>query len=141
MRKSFRVATAFTGAAAAVTGFAPAAGAATAAPAVTPAATGTAHAGNCTQAKTYDLVLHYAKAERHASPACVTGTGFVAIGDGGVHFSSYCAGAAFSGYLWINHSPRPFADNATLHKLYGADVSGVTIYSHGVIGNAPKCAG
>jgi hypothetical protein len=119
MRRSFRVATAFTGAAAAVAGFAPAAGAATAAP-------DAAGAGNCTTAKTQDLVLYYAASEHHATPACVSGFGYVPIGNRDAHFKSYCGGR-YSGYFWINGSPRHFTAGIIYHNLYGAEISQVSL--------------
>jgi len=137
MRRSFQVATVFTGAAAAVAAFTPAAGAATPAPGATAKVTPDAVAKNCTGdlGNTMSLVLYYTNT-KHA-PACVAGTGKVAIGDGGATFNSYCGGF-WSGYLWIKHAEHKFAPGT--HKLYGQDVSAVTITKSDVA-NGAWCLG
>ena len=119
MKKSFRVAAVFTGAAAAIAGFAPAAGAATAAP-------DAAGAGNCTAAKTQDLVLYYTASEKHPTPACVSGFGYTPIGNRNLHFQSYCGGR-YSGYFWIDGSRKHFTAGIVYHNLYGAEISQVSL--------------
>jgi hypothetical protein len=113
------VASVFTGAAAAVAGFAPVAGAATDAPAL-------AGAGNCTTAKTQDLVLYYTASENHPTPACVSGFGYTPIGNRDAHFKSYCGGR-YSGYFEINGSRRHFTAGIIYHNLYGAEISQVSL--------------
>jgi hypothetical protein len=129
MKRSFRVATVFTGAAAAtVAGFAPAAGAATVAPGaatrITPDITG----GNCSSNANSSVHLYYEASQNHARPACFNGDGTWPIGKG-KRFVSYCAGG-FSGYLYIGGTPKKFTRGT--HYLYGASVSKIEIskYSH-----------
>lgn len=122
MRRSFRVATVFTGAAAAVTAFAPAAEAATGALAA-PAGAG---AGNCTTANTQDLVLYYTASEHHPTPVCVSGFGYVPIGNRHTRFKSYCGGR-YSGYFEISGSLRHFTAGIVYHNLYGAEISQVSL--------------
>jgi hypothetical protein len=128
MKRSFRVAAVFTGAAAAVAGFAPVAGAVTIAPGAAPGITPDIHGGNCSSAPNSSVHLYYESSQHHARPACFNGDGTWPLGKG-IRFVSYCAGA-FSGYLYIGGTPKKFT--AGTHKLYGASVSKVMIskYSH-----------
>jgi len=128
MRRSFRVATVFTGAAAAVATFTPAAGAAPITP-LAPAAAD-AHGQTCSSVVTSDLVLWYKGSTHH--PACVSGRGFVGIGDGNARFSQYCAGE-YSGYLWVSGERQPFTKG--IHHLYGQKVSAVSITKSNHLGS------
>jgi hypothetical protein len=117
VRRSFRVATVFTGAAAALTGFAPVAGAATVTAGATGAVTPDTTVGNCIGTGTQDLVLFYTAAESHKTPACIASKGGkTKIGTGRLRFSQYCAGE-YSGYLWVNGSKKGFTSGFhTLHE-------------------------
>jgi hypothetical protein len=127
MKRSFRAATVFTGAAACAAGLAPAAHAAPMAPGAT--ASITAH--NCGQSNSYSLHLYYALSENHPVPACIGSrngrSGAVqeqVFFGAGKRFAAYCAGA-YSGDLIIHGSSRHFTYGT--HSLYGASVEGVFI--------------
>jgi hypothetical protein len=138
MRRSFRVATVFTGMAATAAAFTPAAGAATAAPGFVPRS-GAGRAANCTARNTNDLVLYYTKAERHSVPACVSGSGYVPIAP--TKFSSYCGGSYY-GYLWIKGQRERFTSGEVYHKLNQV-VSGISLYPNFeiVLGPGQACKG
>ena len=124
MKRSFRVATVFTGAAACAIALTPAAEAAPMAPGgtakITPATTG----GNCNPSlSTTSLHLYYTPAEHHSLAACFAGGGTFTIGKG-KKFQFYCAGQ-YSGHLFIGGQARHFT--AGVHSLHGASVSKVSI--------------
>lgn len=86
MKRSFQVATVFTGAVACAAALAPTVEAEAAA--VTPATT----AGNCTIASASAVHLYYPASAKHPTPACIKGAGtynFV----GGKKFAGICGGA------------------------------------------------
>lgn len=124
MKRSFRVATVFTGAAALATGLAPMAQAGTVAPGVTAATIG----GDCNTAfaATASLHLYYTSSENHSLAACFTGFGTYTIGKG-KRFAYYCAGE-YKGHLYINGQARAFTSG--YHNLYGASVSKVSISNY-----------
>ena len=103
MRKSFKVATAFTGTAAATAMFAPAAGAATVTPDVS-------HF-NCNAPTFFGTVL-YRPASAHHGPTCVSGFGKTNLGS--TYFQYFCAGG-FSGNII-------FPDRAARHYNPGAGI-------------------
>jgi hypothetical protein len=116
MKRSFRVATVFTGVAACAAVFAPAAEAAPAAPGVmTRIAPDTVTAYDCSVANTA-LHLYYTPSESHSIPACFSGTGYWYVGTG-KRFDAYCAGD-YSGSLEVDGTWRRFTEGA--HKLYGS---------------------
>jgi len=103
MRKSFRVATVFTGAAACAAAFAPAAGAATPAPGTTTRITPTGITPNdCTPGEWNWLHMYYTTAEKHPTPACYGGTGVYPI-PGNKRFTKFCPGDN-SGALFSAHN-------------------------------------
>jgi hypothetical protein len=124
MKRSFRVATVFTGATACAVALTPMAEAAPVAAGATARMTPNAVAGNCpTNANsTNALVLYYTTSEHHTLPACILGKGKVSFGK--KRFRAYCAGQ-YSGYFWINGAKKGFT--AGIHSLYGASVSAVSI--------------
>jgi hypothetical protein len=122
MKRSFRAATVFAGTAACAVTIAPAAGAATV-PGVTPAG---AHAFTCSPLTQIALHLYYTASEKHPTPACVSGNGYVKIGNGKEKFQSY-KGSAYSGYLYIGGQPKKFSFGDVAHNLYGATVSAVSL--------------
>jgi hypothetical protein len=126
MKRSFRVATVFTGAAAAAA-LAPAA-AAYAAPVAPGATAGIAPditGGNCFTGApfTSSTVLYYAASENHATGACFASKGTYTLGTG-KRFQWYCAGQ-YSGHLWIDGSKRAFTEG--YHRLFNASVSKISI--------------
>jgi hypothetical protein len=123
MKRSFRAATLFTGAAAVA--LAPAA--AYAAP-VAPGATARItpdYAGDCTEELplTSSTVLYYASSEKHGLGACFASKGIYPIGTG-KRFQWYCAGQ-YSGHLWIDGSKRAYTEG--YHRLYNYSVSQISI--------------
>ena len=127
MKRSFRVATVFTGAAACAAAFAPTANAAQVAPDGTTRIAPDAIAANCEPGMidASSLHLYYSPKQNHPKPACVfLSDGYVPIGNGTAKFSSYCAGG-YSGYLYINGSPHRFTRGN--HHLYGQVVSAVSL--------------
>jgi hypothetical protein len=121
MKRTFRVATVFTGAAACAAALTPAAQAAAVpaggAAAVRPDAT-------CPAMESHGLVLYYdANANPHP-PACITGTGRFAI-ENHPYMASYCADGA-SGSMLINGAWHPFTVGH--HNLYNVHVSSVSIH-------------
>jgi hypothetical protein len=124
MKRSFRVATVFTGAAA-VAALAPTA-AAQAAPIALGAALTGGYAGNCPDPSggIADTVLYYASSENHYSPAaCFSGTG-IKHSFAAKRFSWYCAGQNY-GYMWVGGQKLPFTFGD--HNLYKQYVSAVEI--------------
>jgi hypothetical protein len=121
MRKSFRVATVFAGAAACAAAFAPAAGAAPATPkAITP--------NDCTAGE-YDWAhMWYTVAERHPTPACYGGTGGYRI-PGSKRFVQFCPGGN-SGFLGTSRGIVPFSAGAYSIPLYSGIVYSVNIGRH-----------
>jgi hypothetical protein len=131
MKRSFRVATVFTGAAACAA-LAPAAHAASAAPGATARITPDTTAHDCSKgsttiySRTNEVHLYYSSKEHHTYPACIFGSGSPIIWGRGKRFGSYCAGA-WSGYLYIDGGARRFTAGNTVHQLYNASVSGIMI--------------
>jgi hypothetical protein len=123
MKRSFRVATVFTGAAACAVALAPGAGAATAAPGAAAKVTPDTTARDCDATFTSSVVLYYTAAENHSVDACIAGTGFVDLGQG-KRFTSYCAGA-YSGFFYIDGVRRSFTEGS--HQLHSQAVSAVSI--------------
>jgi hypothetical protein len=112
MKKSFRVATVFTGAAAAAAAFTPAAAAMPVAtgPATHDLAPGIAATGNVTATDDCGsrtegwLYLYYAASEHHG-PVCLGGTGIVDIKPG-TRIAGYCTGNTYgsmAGYYLSQH--------------------------------------
>jgi hypothetical protein len=123
MKRSFQVATIFTGAAACAVALAPAAGAAPLTPGNTARITPDTTARNCTSTFTSSVVLYYTPSENHSKNACVKGIGFVYLGQG-KRFTAYCAGA-YSGFFYINGNRRSFTEGS--HPLYSQAVSAISI--------------
>ena len=125
MKRSFRAATVFTGAAAAAAVFAPAAGAAPLAPGTTAKITPELK-GNCSQGAFTDSVhLYYEKSEHHSRAACFDVVGSV-IPIKANKWASYCGGA-WSGYFYINHQAARFTAGQVYHNLHGQVISSVFI--------------
>jgi hypothetical protein len=118
MKRSFRVATAFTGATACAVALAPVG--------AQEAHAASIRAGDCSKgfAKSA-LHLYYEHSEDHPEPACFSLDGSVYLGTG-KRFASYCGGG-WSGYLWIKGTAHRFTAGATYHHLYGQSVSRVLI--------------
>jgi hypothetical protein len=123
MKRSFRVATVFTGAAACAVALAPAAEAVPVAPGTTSRITPDTTARDCTKTFTSSVVLYYSSKQNHSVNACIAGIGFVYFGQG-KRFASYCAGA-YSGFMYVNGTRRPFTEGS--HPTYGAAISAVSI--------------
>jgi hypothetical protein len=123
MKRSFRVATVFTGAAACAVALAPTAHAAPAAPGATARITPDTTARDCTKTFTSSVVLYYSTKQNHSVNACIAGVGFVYLGQG-KRFASYCAGA-YSGFMYIDGDRRTFTEGS--HPLYNAAVSAISI--------------
>jgi hypothetical protein len=126
MRKSVRVATVFTGAAACTAALAPTAQAAV----VTPGARATTipdiTGGNCHgSSNSVRVQLVYSANQHHSTNACFSGTGYYIIG--GAKRFAYYYGGDWSGILWIDGSPRRFTHGHVYHQLYGASVSAISI--------------
>jgi hypothetical protein len=125
MKRSFKVATVFTGAAACAAAFAPTALAAPAAPGATAKVTPDIVGGDCpTNPFSSNNLLHlyYTPSEQHSLAACFGGKGIYTIGKG-KYFSYYCAGQ-YSGHLWVNGVKKVFT--AGTHHFTGS-VSKVSI--------------
>lgn len=124
MKRTFRVATVFTGAAACAAALTPAAQAA-AVPAgggmakITPDAI--AQSCNLKTTESRGIVLYYYRGDH--KPGCVSGTGFAPIG-GHPRMSGYCADGV-SGSLEVGGVWHRFADDNRVHNLYGQTVSSV----------------
>lgn len=84
MKRTFQVATVFTGAVACAATLAPTADAATVAPDTT--------ARNCTLGTLNAVHLYYSANAKHPVPACVSGTGYISF-PGGKRFAGICGGA------------------------------------------------
>ena len=121
MRRSFRAATVFAGSAACAVALAPAAGATAKAPDAT---SGPPHAFTCKPLTVNAVRLYYTASEKHPTPACVSGQGYVALGNGKLKFQSY-VGSGYSGYLYIGGKPRMFTVGEEPHNLYGQTVSAI----------------
>jgi hypothetical protein len=124
MKRSFRAATVFAGAAALGVA-AMAAAPAPAAHASTPARAFTCGA-NTPSGSGQFLHLYY-KVKSHNTAGCVEayGTGeYAPLAP--TRFQYYCGGT-YSGYLFISGQERHFTDGYTYHKLYNALVSGIYI--------------
>lgn len=101
MKRAFRASIAFTGAAACLAGFAPAAMADTTARAETTAAAAAAFtAHNCVAGESNWVHLYYTTAEDHTTPACIGGVGRINF-PGGKEFAKFCAGNNY-GYVQIS---------------------------------------
>lgn len=129
MKRAFRVATVFTGAAACAAVLTPAAQAAAVAPGTTPRITPDATGGSCALlgigTESRGLVLHY---DGNHGPACVTlngGSGYVGIG-GHPRMTSYCADGAV-GSILTSGTWHPFTSGR--HLLYNVKVSSVYIHA------------
>jgi len=125
MKRAFRVATVFTGAAACAGVLTPAAQAAVVAPGGAVRATPDAVAvGSCSPNINGDyntLALYYLSDEHHP-PACFTGSGYWYVGTG-VRFAKYCAEGK-SGYLEIKGTWERFTPgDHNLHSQYVSAVS------------------
>src|SRR5437016_1960199 len=127
MKRSFRVATVFTGAAACAAALMPAAEAAPVTPGASARLTPNTTARTCGQTNHYtnSVHLYYSSRESHPLPACITGIRNVYIGTG-KRFSYYCGGA-FSGSLEISGTFRHFTAGVRHHNLYKVYVSDVYI--------------
>jgi hypothetical protein len=93
MKRSFQVATVFTGAVACATALAPTAEAAT----VTPDTT----AKNCTVGSVAAVHLYYPASANHPLPACVSGAGYISW-PGGKKFAGICGGAWSGSFVYEN---------------------------------------
>ncbi len=135
MKRSFRVATVFTGAAACAVALAPVAEAAPTAPAapgttarVAPDASITA--GNCPKnASTTALHLYYPASAKHSLPACITGIVQASIPfHPAKKFQSYCGGV-YSGYFFFSDLEQAghYTRGTTRHNLYKAPIQNVSI--------------
>ena len=144
MRTAFKVATAFTGAAACAAAFTPAAEAAPTTTATAAARTqlmmpDTAH-HNCTVGPATTSAVFYWPASKHHGPTCVGGLPnlHVRTSLGGTDFSKMCAGNN-SGYFFVHtlNSPMGFT-RGTTKNILGFQVSQVSISQwHGGI-RAPR---
>ena len=127
MRKAFKVATVFTGAAACAAAFAPAAGAATAAR-TQPAEPATSH-HNCGGGRTTSTVFWWPSAAHHG-PTCVGGyNNYHSVTFLDTYYSGYCPG---DNYGWFNgriYHYSPSKHKFSLHHVYVSDVS-ITGWSH-----------
>jgi hypothetical protein len=129
MKRTFRVATVFTGAAACAVALAPTAEAAPAAPGATTTITPeTITANNCTAGEWNWLHLYYTAAEHHATPACFGGTGVFNI-PGNKRFTRFCAGGNI-GDLITSRSIIPFSPTIPSIPLHSAIVYQVDISAH-----------
>jgi hypothetical protein len=111
MKRSFRVATVFTGAVACATALAPTAEAATAT--VTPDTTG----GNCAANSGPAAHLYYSAKAHHSLAACFNGAGYYSF-IGGKKFAGVCGGA-WSGSFY--------------YGVPGTSISGVSNFSRGYL--------
>jgi hypothetical protein len=115
VKRSFRVATAFAGAAALS--------------AVLPVTEAHASAppflGNCTANMGTAVHLYYTKSENHPLAACAYGNPTQHTGWFSKRFQYYCGGD-YSGNLIIGGVLRHYTDGTTLHDLYGQLVSAVS---------------
>jgi hypothetical protein len=126
MKRSFRVATVFTGAAACAVALTPAAEAAPTAPGATARITPAATNHDCTSKSGQAIHLYYSLKENHTTPACIAGSGSVQWARG-KRFASYCGGG-YSGYMWIDGGQkRHFTAGVVYHDLYNVSVSKVAI--------------
>jgi hypothetical protein len=125
MRKSFRVATIFTGAAACAVALAPAANAEALAPGgatkVTPELKGNCSAGTFRNS----VHLYYEKSEKHKLAACYNVEGSL-IPVKANKWASYCGGA-YSGYFYIGGIARKFTAGTAYHPLGKQVISDVFI--------------
>jgi hypothetical protein len=130
MKRSFRVATVFTGAAACGAALAPAAHAAAVAPGATAALRPeTTHAGNCPAGETNSVRLYYTSSENHPTPLCAHGVSIASPstwGTTGKRFSSYCGGE-YSGYMFLSGVPAHFTAGTAFHSLHRHVISGIDI--------------
>lgn len=123
MRKSFKVATAFTGAAAATAMCAPAAGAATVAPDVT-------HY-NCNAPTFWGTVLYW-PASAHHGPTCVSGITFPGRTYlANTYFQYFCAGNYAGNIIFPNRAARHYGPGQGIGTLsdYVTSVSLTAFYA------------
>jgi hypothetical protein len=113
MKKSFRVATVFTGAVACATALTPMAEAATATATVTPDAT----AGNCAANSGPAVHLYYPANANHSLAACVKGGGYISF-PGGKKFAGICGGEWWGSFYY---------------GVPGTSISGVSYFSPGYL--------
>jgi hypothetical protein len=130
MKRSFQVATVFTGAAACAVALTPTAEAAPAAPGATTTITPkTITANNCTAGEWNWLHMYYTAAENHPTPACFGGTGVFKIA-GNKRFTKFCPGDN-SGAILTSRSYIPFsAEGVLTFLLHSAIVYSVYISAH-----------
>jgi hypothetical protein len=127
VKRSFKVATAFTGAAACAFGLTPTATAVPVAPTSTkiPAFLG---AHNCTGQSPEAIHLYYPASRHHPTPACVSRfSGSPQPLNPPIRFQSYCGGA-FSGLFAINGSRTGhFTRGNAKHNLFNVVISSVFV--------------
>jgi hypothetical protein len=129
MKRSFKVATVFTGAAACAAAFAPTAGAATVAPGATARITPEAITANDCTAGEWDWAhMEYTAAERHPTDACYGGSGIFDIA-GNKRFTEFCPGGNF-GWLVTSFGSFSYSAGAYTIPLYSAIVYAVGISGH-----------
>ena len=130
MKRSFRVATVFTGAATCAVALAPTAHAAPAAPGATAMITPKGITANdCTAGEWNWAHMYYTAAERHSIPACFAGTGVYNI-PGNKRFTFFCPGNN-SGYIqYKSHGSASFVAGEHSINLFSLIVSKVSIVQH-----------
>jgi hypothetical protein len=134
MKRSFRVATVFTGAAACAVALAPTAHAA---PAVPRATANGIIANDCTNGEWNWLHMYYTAAERHSVPACFGGTGVFKI-PGNKRFTGFCPGNN-SGYIQPkSHGRVSFVGGGYSIHLFSEIISKVSIVQH-FAGGSSSC--
>jgi hypothetical protein len=133
MRKSFRVATVFTGVAACATALGPAAEAAPAAPAGR--ITGSIVGKNCTSSLGNWVHLYYSQKEKHPTPACFGNNGWYSLNPA-KRFYYICAGnnsgeIIESGGRYIeSFGPKVAGGAGEGFSLFSAKVSSIRITKH-----------
>ena len=137
MKRTFRVATVFTGAAACAATLTPAAQAAPVAPGVMTRATPDAIASDCGRSPTASVHLYYTISEKHSVPACVDSLGVAHLGK---RFGSYCGGA-WSGYLYVGGSARHFTAGTAYHNMFGVSVSKIDVTKFNPKYQSAMCVG
>jgi len=127
MKRVFRVATVFTGAAACAGVLTPAAQAAAVAPGATTRVTPAVTVNECSKlyvGSVYENTLELEYTAGHA-PVCFQGSGYWPVGTN-AHFRAYCADSK-SGSLEIGGVWHPFTWGT--HNLYGQVVSAVSVHA------------
>jgi hypothetical protein len=136
MKRSFRVATVFTGAAACAVGLAPAAHAAPANGATAKITPRGITANDCTAGERDWAHMYYTAAENHRTPACFAGTGVFTI-PGNKRFTYFCPGNN-SGYIYFKggRANQSFVADHNSYPLDSDIVSKISITQH--FGTAPS---